>query len=148
MLQFSGAYLIRSFTLRKTLFKDFDLSAQQENGLKYEFKNMKESQEVDETLLTLFNKSITYLEKVLMESHNSLQKMEQERCSLQTYQKSLETSLKNQSAQHETGLGGLKKDLDETRIEGLLVGDDGFEKAKAQVSYLYPELDLSGLYWT
>lgn len=54
-------------------------------------------------------------------------------------------SLKNQSTHYKIEVDSIKKDLDEAWIEGLLLEDDKFEKAKAHVSFLYPELDISAM---
>lgn len=40
-------------------------------------------------------------------------------------------------------MGDLKKSLDEAQIEGLLLGDDGFEKARVRGVGLYPHMDLN-----
>lgn len=81
----------------RDLFKDSDLFDQQEYGMKVGLKKMKEIQNDYQTLLTSTNESINSLNKYLMNSCNSLQKMEQERDYLQKRKKSLEMYLKNQS---------------------------------------------------
>lgn len=82
MLQFLGAYLIRSVMLGHPLFKDPDVSVQEENGLKVEMNEMEDSQEVNITSPTSKNKRITSLKKYLKTSSVALYKVEHERDSL------------------------------------------------------------------
>lgn len=122
------------------MFEVVDSSHQQANEPRINLERVKEAYVNDHTFLTSTNEKIFGLEKYL----KFIKKV---RDSLLSANESMENSYNTKLSQDEKDsqaqINHFMVELKDEHMNDLLSDDMGFEKAKAQVLCLYPNLDLS-----